>query len=120
MDDIGWAGVGLAAVTAVGTAYNTLMQFLAKRDAMRNDVKVALLEDDNKRCHDSWKRIDGELSATKAELDKCREQHAESEKRHQDSEADRAEMKKRMDQLEKLAELLQKRLDRGKASADKP
>ena len=108
-DEVAWAGIAAASITAAIGAYNTWQSRLAKRDQMQNDSRLLELEFQNKKCDESWKRVSGELQDTKkvlhdtsVELALCRDQHKASEQRHVESEKDREDMRKKIDKLQEV------------------
>jgi len=71
-ENIAWGAVILAGFTAVGTAYNTLQNRLAKRDQLQADVKFVKLESDLAACVEKHATSD-------SRLEHCQEEHKRAE-----------------------------------------
>ena len=93
MNEVGLAGVGMAAVAMIGTIVNSIMGYRTTRDKLLYDAKIMRLEDSQARCLADHRECKEETTAIKVELKDCRDHH-------ETSAADRATLHSKIAVLE--------------------
>lgn len=81
MESMGWGAIVLAAITMLKNIADSIVSWLSKKDQLANDVKVALLEQNHKRCEESTQKVE------KA-LDECNKKHEIAEKKQDELETE--------------------------------
>ena len=83
-EQVAWGAVILAGVTAVGTAFNTYMQYRSSRDKLEHDAELAravdvanqktkALEDHHVECAGRTRALEANLSRLQTEVEECSE-----------------------------------------------
>lgn len=76
---ITWIVVALAGITMLKNVADGVLNWLGKRDQLRNDTKITLLEAESRESKVKADAASVLVEEIRIELDQCRAQHKESE-----------------------------------------
>lgn len=86
-EQVAWGAVVLAGFTAIGTAFNTYVQYRANRDKLIHDkaladavsianAKTKALEDHHAECNGRTQRLEANVTRLQTEVEECSEDRA--------------------------------------------